>query len=82
MYTIKVYAVFDKDLAKLDPFMQSRVLVAIEHMRINPFEDVKKLQDVGVGIFRKRVGDYRIRFDVIGKEIYLYRIRHRKDVYR
>lgn len=82
MYTIKASAVFDKDFAALDLFARSRVLIAVERMRADPFEDVKKLKDAEIGIFRKRVGDYHIRFDVIGKEVYLYRVRHRKDVYR
>lgn len=82
MYTIKASAGFDKDLGSLDLLTRSRVLIAVERMRADPFEDVKKLKDAEIGIFRKRIGDHRIRFDVIGKEVYLYRVRHRKDVYR
>jgi mRNA-degrading endonuclease RelE of RelBE toxin-antitoxin system len=28
------------------------------------------------------VGDYRIRYDIEGDQVLLYRIRHRKDIYR
>lgn len=81
-YTIKTSRQFEKDFASLDSITQSRVLVAIERMRINPLLNIKKLKNIAVGIFRLRVGDYRIRYDVINKEVYLYRIRHRKDIYR
>ena len=30
---------------------------------------------------RIRVGDYRIRYDLEGEEILLYRVRHRRDMY-
>lgn len=83
-YTLKTSRSFQKDFEVLDSLMQSRLLVVLERMKVNPFEDVKKLKNVEVGIYRKRIGDYRLRFDVFKKqrEIYLYRIRHRKEVYR
>jgi mRNA-degrading endonuclease RelE of RelBE toxin-antitoxin system len=28
------------------------------------------------------VGDYRIRYDIEGDQVLLYRVRHRKDIYR
>ena len=30
---------------------------------------------------RIRVGDYRIRYDLEGEEVLLYRVRHRRDMY-
>ncbi|HHB91097.1 MAG TPA: hypothetical protein ENK60_07280 [Anaerolineae bacterium] len=32
--------------------------------------------------YRLRVGDYRILFEVEEDQIVIYRVRHRKDVYR
>ena len=29
-----------------------------------------------------RVGDYRIRYDIEGIRVLLYRVRHRRDIYR
>lgn len=81
-YTLKITSSFERDFKKLDSLTQNRVLVALEKLRINPFIHSKKLQNIEVGIYRQRIGDYRLRFDVINKDIYLYRIRHRKDVYR
>jgi mRNA interferase RelE/StbE len=82
MYSIRFSKTFQRDFLHLDPFIRTRIIIALERIRLNPFEGVKKLIDAEIGIFRKRVGDYRIRFDMIGKEIHLHRVRHRKDVYR
>lgn len=43
---------------------------------------IKKLKGSGDGQWRLRVGSYRIRYDVIGRDDVLYRVRHRRDVYR
>jgi len=32
--------------------------------------------------YRLRVGDYRVLFEVEGEVIIVYRIRHRKNIYR
>ena len=82
VYTIKISRIFERDFSGLDSITQSRVMVALEKIRINPFLNVKKLSQVNVGVFRLRIGDYRLRFDIFKHDIYLYCIRHRKDVYR
>lgn len=81
-FIIKTSRSFEKDFEKLDAATQSRVLTAIEKLRVGPLQKAKKLVTIDVGAFRIRIGDYRLRFDVIGKEVLLYRIRHRKEVYR
>ena len=81
-YILKTSQSFQKDFGKLDSVMQTRVLTALEKMKTDPLIDSKKLINVPIGVFRRRIGDYRLRFDISGHEIYLYRIRHRKEVYR
>ncbi|MEK7648961.1 MAG: type II toxin-antitoxin system RelE/ParE family toxin [Patescibacteria group bacterium] len=46
--------------------------------------NIRKLQGlkVGEGIFRLRIGDYRIRYDIIKNDVVLYSFRDRKDAYR
>ena len=82
IYTVKTSKSFEKDFSRLDSITQSRVLTILEKLTRSPFENCKKLKQTDVGIFRQRIGDYRLRYDVVKKEIYLYRIRHRKEVYR
>ena len=44
---------------------------------------IRKLAGVGQGEgqWRIRVGDYRLRYDIIGSDVVLYSFRHRRDVY-
>ncbi len=81
-YIIKTSKLFEKDFARLDSITQSKILVILEKMRNNPFFNAKKLKNIDAGIFRTRVGDFRIRFDVTKNNIYLYCVRHRKEVYK
>ncbi len=81
-YTIKTSRAFEKDFSKLDSLTQNRVLVVLEKMRLDPFLNAKKLKQLEVGTLRQRIGDYRLRYDVSGHIAYLYRIRHRREVYR
>ena len=83
-YKLQFGRQFDKDFAKLDPMIQSRILTVIESFQSDPYQSITKLRDMEKGQFRRRIGDYRIRFDIYENEkvIYLYRVRHRKDIYK
>jgi len=60
-----------RDLLQVDPYNRTR-----EH-------DIRKLAgvDQGEGQWRIRVGDYRLRHDIIGRDVLLYSFRHRREVY-
>jgi len=47
-----------------------------------PHPKIKKLQGKGIGQWRLEVWPYRVRYDVISREVHLYRVRHRKEIYR
>ena len=74
---------FLHDLKKLDAPIQRRIVDAIEKKLLrDPFQHGKKL--VGKkspGRWRFRVGDYRIRFDITGRTLLFYRVRHRREIY-
>jgi mRNA interferase RelE/StbE len=74
---------FLADLRKLDPPVQRRILGAIEaKLLTDPFKYGKKLRGKqGPGLWRFRVGDYRIRFDIEGRSLLFYRVRHRREIY-
>jgi mRNA interferase RelE/StbE len=74
---------FLADLRKLDSPVRLRILEAIEtKLMIDPFKHGKKLVGkTGPGCWRFRVGDYRVRFDIEGSVLFLYRVRHRREVY-
>jgi mRNA interferase RelE/StbE len=43
---------------------------------------IRELVDSRIGGYRLRVGDYRVLFDLDGRDIIILRVQHRKDVYR
>jgi len=70
-----------KDIESLPTKMQIRILARVEEMSDNLNGDVKRLSDL-TPEYRLRVGDYRILFELEGKAIIIYRIRHRREAYR
>ena len=62
-----------------------KILKALKHLESEPFgpaPHVKKLKGGGIGQWRLRVGVYRVRYDVTKQDAVLYRVRHRKEIYR
>jgi mRNA interferase RelE/StbE len=70
-----------KDIQRMSARMQSQVLAKIEAMSDNLRGDVKRLTSY-TQEYRLRVGDYRILFEIEGKSIVVYRVRHRREAYR
>jgi mRNA interferase RelE/StbE len=70
-----------KDIKRLPTRVQSRILAKVEEMSDNLKGDVKRLSESAYE-YRLRVGDYRVLFEVEGKSIVIYRIRHRREAYR
>jgi mRNA interferase RelE/StbE len=53
----------------------------IEFMKTDLRGNVKRLTNF-TPEYRLRIGNYRVLFEIENKEIVIYRILHRKDVYR
>jgi len=70
-----------KDLDSLHSTIRERVVEKVERMRNDLEGDVKRLTNF-VPEYRLRVGDYRVLFDVESNRIVVYRVRHRREVYR
>lgn len=84
MYKLIIQKSARKELDKIsDPFFV-KIDKAILSLRKNPypFPQSKKLKDEDK--HRLRVGDFRVVYTVDEKQkvVTIYRIRHRKDVYR
>lgn len=83
-YKIQFKRSAQKDLRKLETVLIKRFLNAVESLAIDPTpRNSKKLKGVE-NVYRIRVGNYRIVYDVdeIHNMITIYYIRHRDDVYR
>lgn len=83
-FTVRLTPSFLRDLEKLPVLAQQKVLDAIRRLEGTPFGPpprIKKLKGQGVGQWRLEVWPYRVRYDVVGRDIVLYRVRHRKEIY-
>lgn len=82
MYDLIYSPIAMKTLEKLEKSVQTRILLALERLRIKPEScDIKKL--MGMLGYRFRVGDYRIIFDINHNklQILILKIGHRKNIY-
>jgi len=70
-----------KDLRTLDKAAKEQIIAGIEGLEDDLAGDVKKLANFTPN-YRLRVGVYRILFDIVEDTVTVYRVRHRKDVYR
>lgn len=84
-FSVRLTPSFQRDVEELPTAARSKVLDVIKRLEVNPFgpaSKIKKLKGKGVGQWRFEVWPHRVRYDVIGQEVVLYRVRHRKDIYR
>ena len=84
-FTVRLTPSFQRDLEALPSSIQQKVLEALKHLERNPFgppPKIKKLKGKGIGQWRLEVWPYRVRYDIAKQEVVLYRVRHRKDIYR
>jgi mRNA interferase RelE/StbE len=80
-YTIEIMPKVAKDLKKI-PKKDANVLISkINDMKEGLKGDVRRLTHY-TPEYRLRYGNWRVLFEVEGNKIMIYRIMHRKDVYR
>ena len=75
---------FRKDLRKIPSDFLLRIDQVMRMLRENPLHphlDLKKLVRIHPPAWRVRVGSYRLIYSFTAREVVLYRIRHRKDIY-
>ncbi len=83
MYALKLLPQAQKDLDRLRGKIFSKIKNEILSLKDNPrSHDAIKLTDEEG--YRIRIGDYRVlyRIEDKTKEIFIYRIKHRKEAYR
>jgi mRNA interferase RelE/StbE len=84
MYSIEFVSSAQKDVIVLPLQIQERIETEIDHFQNNPRPNgCKKLKGLA-NMWRVRIGNYRIlyKIDEKLKHIIIYRVLHRKDVYR
>ena len=71
-----------KEIAKIEKQYLKEILLSIKDLENYPnTKNIKRLVNYSPK-YRKRVGNYRILFDIEDNEIYVSRVLHRKDSYK
>lgn len=84
-YQVLIKASAEKDIQRLPPDVRARMASAILQLGEEPRPTgVRKLKGKGEEGWRIRVGDYRVvyRIDDSLRQVIVYRVRHRREVYR
>jgi len=71
-----------RDIHKLDIVAKKRIKKKLEEFVTDSPFYAKKLVHSAIGSYRWRVGNYRIVFDIDGKNVVILRIGHRKEIYK
>jgi mRNA-degrading endonuclease RelE of RelBE toxin-antitoxin system len=69
-------------LRAIDQATALRILHILARYLATGEGDVKRLKDIEPPEFRRRAGDYRIRFHDLGDSILVLAVKHRRDAYR
>ena len=81
-YNIVYKKSVQRDLKKLSKAEAHRVLKQIEEELSKNAETYPALKRQFAGLRKYRVGDYRVIYAILGDEVLVLRIGHRKDVYK
>lgn len=81
-YTAFYHPEIPSDLKLINQDIQKRIASAIENrLQIAPQQYGQPLRKTLKGYWKLRIGDYRVVFKIVGTELWIYGIIHRKDVY-
>ena len=83
-YSIVYKPSVEKDLRSLPRSSVARVIKQIDTLRDNPISRNTVKLTGSKGLYRIRVGDYRVVYgvDQDAKQVTIHYVRHRRDVYR
>ncbi len=85
MYSVRILDAAAKELARLDKPVGRRVVERINWLADNLDEvDTEALAANLAGLYKLRVGDYRVLYEVLHGErlIVIHAVGHRREIYR
>jgi mRNA interferase RelE/StbE len=86
MFTLRIERRVQKFLDSLREKDRVEILNKLKILSENPYQnslDIKKLKGTKENIFRLRIKNYRILYEIINKELlFIYEAGHRKDIYK
>jgi mRNA interferase RelE/StbE len=83
-YTVNLKPAVEKDLRSVPKKILDRVFKRIEMLESDPFPPQSLKLEGAEQMYRLRVGDYRIIYEVdpTNRQITVHHVRHRREVYR
>lgn len=81
-YTLVFTKRAKKDIEGLDRVARKRLAKKILELTVDPVGKSKKLLHPKLGTYQYRIGHYRVIFDVVGRQVVILRVGHRREIYR
>jgi mRNA interferase RelE/StbE len=81
-YNIVYKKSVERDLKKLSKAEARRVLNQVEEQLSENADTHPVLKGQFAGLRKYRIGDYRVIYAILGADVVVLRIGHRKDVYK
>lgn len=83
-YKVVVTKSAKKEIQKLSPLLQERLKVKIIYFSASadPLVHARQLVGAQTGLYRWRIGDYRVVFQLNEDVIEILKVQHRREVYR
>ncbi|EKE10211.1 MAG: addiction module toxin [uncultured bacterium] len=84
MYQVILEEPVQRQIRKLDPFVQKRLFRALVKLEKNPrAAGTKKLRGIN-DLYRLRVGDFRVLYQIEDDKLFVLVVAlgHRRDIYR
>lgn len=82
VYKIYYNPSIKKDLKKISKTEQARIIDLIDNDLSIKAADYPLLKGKFKGLRKLRIGDYRVIYSLTGDDVFILRIRHRKEVYK
>lgn len=75
-------AVVSEDLPQIDHAWQTKIRQAVERrLTVEPAYYGEPLRHARKGYWKLRVGDYRVIYQMMGQDVWILTIGHRREVY-
>ena len=81
MFEIALKKSVFKDLKRIDKAVLKRIFDKLENDLLKRPEDFPELKGKFAGLRKYRVGDYRVIYAILGKQVLVTRVSHRKEAY-
>lgn len=82
-YTITYSSSFAKSIKKIEQKDLTAIRAEIESLTTDPYSKLDKIKNPNIkGKYKTMQGDYRVLLDIVGTEIQIHTVKHRKEVYK